>query len=159
MSEVLLGRIFMSPFVILEGSHVDVRISSSSLSSLQLLHVAISEPCCLSEFTLTGPHEWSSLPLIYLHCMLEKGGKECLEDQRFRHWEEFKMASLVYEAWHAYYLFINNLQMFKGIPSNAFKGNFKGFKTIPNTSGSGKNLMPSKVRTVTIRKSFYFSTF
>ena len=50
----------------------------------------------------------------------EKGGKDSLEDKRFRRREEFKMASLVYEAWHAYYLFINNLQMFKGIPSNAF---------------------------------------
>ena len=35
--------------------------------------------------------------------MLEKGNKDCVEDQRFRRWEEFKMASLVYEAWHAYY--------------------------------------------------------
>ena len=50
---------------------------------------------------------WSSIGKIYrtwqVRSSTEKGRKDCFEDQRFRPREEFKVASLGYEAWHAYY--------------------------------------------------------
>ena len=64
--EALLGRVFMSPVRISNFSTSQFRKVHMFLSefcpaacrswSFQLLHVAVSEPCGMSEFTLTGPH-------------------------------------------------------------------------------------------------------
>ena len=66
ISEALLGGVFMSPVGISNLSTLQFRkvhmlllefrpVVCRSLS-FQLLHVAVSEPCCLLEFTLTGPY-------------------------------------------------------------------------------------------------------
>ena len=45
----------------------------------------------------------------------------------------------------------------KGSPPMFFKDYFKVFRTVHNTKGSGHNLLLPKVRTETVRKSFYFN--
>lgn len=85
----------------------------------------------------------------------DKGSKDCLEDLRFRHWEEFEVATLVFgRDMHTINL---TFKCLKGSPPMFFKDYFKVFRTIHNTRGSGKNLMLPKVRTETARKSFYFN--
>ena len=94
--------------------------------------------------------------LIHKVCELiyQKGGKDCLEDQRLGSREELKMASLVYDRdMHTINLTFKCLQK---SPPMFLKDYIKAFRTINNTRGSGKNIMLPKVRNETARKSFYF---